>query len=338
MKKIFSKNILWVTLICSAVVISCDRDDTEEGGGPLSVNNVSPTEAAGGEVIGITGGGLKDIASIRFETQDVPATLNPSFLTNDKLLIRVPDTAFGGLQNIIFTSKDGSTASIPFTVIALPNIGQVDKNDFDEDIILNFVGNNFDDVSSVKLVATGQEAEIVSQTRQQISIKMPATTAPYTKLLFTNVSGTRETEMEFTNIGHPDHLVLFDDILHTENWSWGGDGGYHPVSTPVVMGTSSLRMPMFDAWVGLQLPLNPEVDINDYRFLSFYMYGGDKDANMLIKFNWADFQTVTVIANRWNYFKIPLQPYSVGQGLMNSFVIQNAEGGTFYLDNLVLLK
>lgn len=335
MKKIFQNKILSSILILSLGWMACDKNEDNTD---LSVSAVTPVEGSGGDVIGISGAGFTNIASITFDNQDVPASINPAFVSDNRLLVRVPDTAFGGLQNIIVTSKDGKTAQIPFTVIALPNIASVDKRDFAEDIVLNFTGNNFDDVTSVKLSATNQEAEILSQSRKTISVKMPASSAAYTKLIFTNVSGERETEFELSNIDHPDHLKLFDDVLYYDNWSWGGDGNWVPVSTPVLMGEKSLRMPMSDAWVGLQLPLNPEVDINNYRYVSFYIYGHTKDVNLLVKFNWADFQTVTVIANRWNYFKLPLQPYSVGKGPMNSFVIQNADAGLFYLDNLVFLK
>ncbi|WP_158624819.1 IPT/TIG domain-containing protein [Gynurincola endophyticus] len=338
MKKIFQPNILLAFLLLSTGWMACKQDSD----GPLTINTVTPTEGPGGEVIALTGDGLKDIASVHFDNQDVPAFVNPAFVTNNTVLLRVPDTAFGGLQKIVFTGKDGKTSSIPFSVIALPNIASADKYDFEEGTVINFTGNNFDDVHSVKLLASNQEATILSQTRKNISIQMPAASVDYTKLSFTNSSGTREPDITFTNF--PNHYIIWDEAMdNSKIYDWGWGGTYTTSTERVLIGDYSYKCDMRNNdWGAIQLVTdnNPAINISGYSFLSFYVYGGTKDINFDVKLNWFDIQTITVVANRWNYYKIPLQAAkNAGNSSVNSIVMQvRGTGELVYMDNLLFIK
>lgn len=142
-----------------------EAEPAAEASANPKADKLDPGSAKGNEVLTLTGSGLGEITSIVFDKGDVPAPFNPVYNTDKSLIFRVPDTANGGEQNIIITNKIGKQFSVPFNVIALPLVSTVSNYNFVEGTQITLSGNNLEDVSSVVLNGSSDEATIVSKIR-----------------------------------------------------------------------------------------------------------------------------------------------------------------------------
>src|SRR4051812_10291116 len=188
MKKIFfiSGAGLLNLLLATALLVSCKKDlsgSAEVDPGAMQGTSITPGEAPGGTSLTLKGSGLGAIRSIVFDKNNVPAAFTPTLNTDNVVIFRVPDTAFGGDQHIIFTNKEGRTLSMPFKVIALPTVTTAFPTDFEAGTVVTLNGNNLDDVTSVVLNGTSDAAVIVSKTRKEMVIKMPASNINRAKLV-----------------------------------------------------------------------------------------------------------------------------------------------------------
>lgn len=347
MKNIFNlKSTLLLAIAAFALLIaSCEKDtdgsaDTKPGNPTFSA--VTPVEAAGGTVITVTGSGLGDIRKIMFDKNNVPATFQPNLNTDNAILFRVPDTAFGGAQNIILTNSEGKTLSVPFKVIALPTVSEIYPIDFEPGTVVTLTGNNLGDVTKVVIDGTSNEASIVSKDRKQLVITMPATTVNRAKLRITNASGERLIDREMTYI--PNAFAIFTEgfMNGMQDWSWAGT---HDVATGVAYhGTKSFRV-IYSAggWQGASLHKDdPRVPMAQYTYITFWAKGGTADMNMQIwSENGGSQKTITIPANVWTYFKLPIVGHMetvMLERLNFQAVGPNGSNQTIYLDNILIVK
>lgn len=345
MRKIFfikSLKLVIITLLVSITILSCEKDTDGSAvskAGNMQFSSISPAEAPGGEVITLKGSGLGSIVSIVFDKNNVPATFTSTLNTDNAVLFRVPDTAFGGQQNIIFTNSAGTTLSVPFKVIALPTITAAFPTDFETGSTITITGNNLDDVTKVILEGSTDQATIVSKSRKQLVITMPATTLNRAKLRITNSSGDRVTDQEFVSVLNA--FGIFKDALGTgiDNWSWGGT--YAASNEDKITGASSLKA-AYDpggAWGGLYLHPSTPIALAGYSYITFWAKGADVDKQVDLKINWGPSKTYTIPANKWTYFKEPILPWLNGVNTITDFVFQIHDSGkTIYFDNVLLVK
>ncbi|MBL7743374.1 MAG: IPT/TIG domain-containing protein [Chitinophagaceae bacterium] len=346
MKSIIVKTLTKLSLLLltvSVILISCEKDgdgSPDMSAGAMSSGTIAPNSAAGGEVITLTGSGIGQIRSIVFDKNNVPAPFTSTLNTETNLVFRVPDTAFGGPQNIIFTNSEGKTLSVPFSVIALPNITSAFPTDFEAGTTVTIKGNNLDDVTSVVLEGTTNAATIVSKTRKQLVITMPASNVDRAKLKITNLSGERLTDMDFVNVSKA--LTVFTDQLNNgfENWGWGGT--FAASADDKITGASSLKA-AFDpggSWGGLQLGNGGSINITGYKYFGFWVKGADIDKNVQFWLNWGNQKVITVPANKWTYFRYELATQYAGVSMsINNVTFQIFEAGkTLYFDNIMFFK
>ena len=170
---------------------------------------------------------------------------------------------------------------------------------------------------------------------------MPTTTVNRAKLKITNSSGERITAQELTYI--PKAVSIFVEGWGTgfQDWSWAGT---HDISnTESYAGTKSFRV-IYSAngWQGASIHKeDPRINMSDYTYLTFWAKGGTADIKMQV---WSEQGgakvSVTVPANVWTYFKMPIQGHM--NGLMLERLNFQAEGPaaqqTIYLDNILLVK
>jgi hypothetical protein len=344
MKQLFStRNYIWA--ICALLVLaaaSCKKDSDgspDNSPGNLQSSGINPGEAPGGQVVVLKGSGLGDIRSIVFDKNNVPATFTPTLNTSTAVVFRVPDTAFGGDQNIIFTNSAGKTLSVPFKVIALPGVSSAFPTDFEAGTVVTLTGNNLDDVTKVVIEGTTSQATIVSKSRKQLVIQMPATTVNRAKLRITNSSGERLTDQEFVYVTNA--FGIFKDAFGAgiDNWSWGGT--YEAVTDDKITGTSALRA-AYDpggSWAGLSMHSNAGFSVAGYSFISFWAKGADVDKQVDLKINWGPTKTYTIPAGKWTYFREPIAGFIAANLTINDFVFQIHESGkTLYFDNILLVK
>lgn len=349
MRTIFSANtnpfrLLLLAAVFSAALFSCKKEDDgnpDSNPGNPTLGAITPGEAAGNTIVTLTGTGLGQMRSIVFDKNNVPATFQQNLNTETAIVFRVPDTAFGGQQNIIFTNSEGRTLSVPFKVIALPTVATISPIDFEQGTTVTITGNNLDDVSKVLIEGTTTEATIVSKERKKLVITMPSTTVDRVKLRITNSSGERLSDIELTNMGRA--LKLFTEGFGpgVQDWSWSNE---HVVSTDVAyMGTQSLRA-MFGAGTYGAISLRYDVNLpfSSYTYLTFWARGGTADMQMSI---WPDMasgaptRTVTIPANVWTYFKIPLSYIGAATSQrLNMQGMNPATNQTIYFDNILFVK
>ncbi len=323
-------------------ITGCQKDSDgspEVSTGGMSSGELNPGSAAGGEVVTLKGSGIGQVRSIVFDKNNVPAPFLSTLNTASDLVFRVPDTAFGGPQNVIFTNADGKTLTVPFSVIALPSVTSAFPTDFSASTEVTLNGNNLDDVTTVVLEGTTDACTIVSKTRKQMVLSMPATTADRAKLKLTNASGIRITDMEFVNVSRA--ITVFSEQLDNgfENWGWGGD--FNASTDDKITGTKCMKA-AFDpagSWGGMQLGNGGSVNITGYKYFSFWAKGADVDKNVQFWLNWGNQKVVTIPANKWTYFRYELVTNYPGVNSVNNVTFQIVEAGkTLLFDNIMFFK
>jgi len=282
--------------------------------GNMVANAVTPNTAAGGELITLSGSGLSDIRTIVFEKDNVPATFNPTLNTGEHLVFRVPDTATGGPQNIILTNSKGRTATIEFNVNALPIVNSVSNYNFTEGTEITITGFHLAEVTSVKLKTSNQEVTIVSKSKKELVVRMPAATANTSPLDITNPSGTKTTTEEFVYLDNAYQIFTEGFRNGFENASWGPA----EVTTEVAKsGTTAFKATWVKGnwWANGFASWSTGVPFStDYKYLSFWVKGGSTELVFYLTtdqkgsgYGNSDRTTpLTIPAEVWTYFKLPL--------------------------------
>lgn len=358
MKKILKSFALLQVLLFSSLLLftACEKDTDGspevKPGNPQSTG-INPGEAAGGAMLTLKGSGLGDMRSIVFEKGNVPAALISTLNTESAIVFRVPDTAFGGTQNILFTNSNGVTLSVPFNVVAMPSVTDVSNYNFSTGTEITLTGNNLDDVTSVVLDGSTTEVEVVSKSRKQLVLKFPQTTLSRAKLKITNASGTITTNQEFVSIDNA--FKIFTDSYGADfsDGSWGDPGTIS--TTEMKTGTASVfkkyakgnwhLINFANWWPGVKK--DPA-----YTYITFWVKGGSKDYTLYLTgdkraggFGNGDRSVpINVPANVWTYFKLPLSTvdlWNKGDTFNQlGFWIPgpDAQDETFYFDDVMLVK
>jgi hypothetical protein len=353
------KNILSLVsfaLILGFTISSCAEDTDgrpQIGPGTPKSAGIKPDSAAGGTVLTLTGTGLGDMRSIIFEKNNVPAGFQPTLNTGEAIIFRVPEDAAGGLQNIIFTNSAGAKLSVPFKVLAFPSVASVSNYNFTKDGEITIDGNNLDDVISVTLTGTTDKATIVSKTKKQLVVKMPASNVNSATLDIVNGTGLFKTTQEFVNLDKA--LQIFTEGYGEgfADGSWGDAGAVS--TTQFKTGVKSVgknyqkgnwHLINFTNWW-------PTVPYSaDYKYLSVWIKGASEDYSLYITTdaskagfgNFADSNKLNVKAGVWNYFKVKLSDidfWSAGKSLQQlGFRIQgpDKQDEVFYFDDVILVK
>lgn len=329
-----------------AVTWSCSEDESLSP----SAREVSPPQGASNELLTVTGKDLSNVVTIYFDKENVQAGFNPNFNTNEAILFRVPADAVPGDQNIVFINKNGTEFSIPFNVLGFANIISVSNYNFsaDEEIVLT--GKNLDDVSSVVFANTTTELDIISKTPTTVTVKFPATTLTETALDITNAAGMTRTTQLFVSRDNAFKIFTDNYAPGYQDASWGSGGVIS--TTEFKSGTASVYKD-YAAGNWHQLGFGWTNTANDnYRYLSFWVKGASVNYDLYITTSasasgFASFDAntrVTVPANVWTYFKVPVSTLGLWSTATEwnqiGWRIQGPDGHDerFYLDDVILVK
>ena len=338
------KQILQIALMLLLVTfygVSCTKDtdgSPQMDAGSMSSGTIDPAEAAGGDVITLEGVGIGQIHKIVFDKNNVPAPFTPTLNTETHLVFRVPDTAFGGPQNIVFTNSEGRTLTVPFKVLAYPGVTSAFPTDFVAGTEVTLEGNNLDDVTEVVFDGTTEAATIVSKSRKKLVIKMPASNLNRGFLKITNATGSRVTTQEFVNVSKA--ATVFSDQLDNgfQSWSWGGD--FTASTEALICGTNGMKA-AYDpggSWGGMQLG-GGAINLSGYKYFTFWVKGADIDKNVQFWLNWGNQKVITVPANKWTYFRYELATGYPGVTNVDNVTFQIFDNGkTLYFDNIMFVK
>lgn len=325
-----------------AVISSCekDRDGSPDykAGTPTAPNGIRPDSGSGGTVLTLQGSGLGQMRSIVFSTGNVPAPFQTTLNTESALVFRVPDTAFGGPQNITFTNSEGKTLVVPFRVLAYPVVTTAFPTDFVEGTRVTLTGSNLDDVTNVVIDGTTEAATIVAKTRSTLIITMPNSTVNRGKLKITNATGVRVPDIEFVNVSRA--ATVFSEQLDNgfQSWSWGG--AFDASTDDFITGTKSMKAAYDPAgtWGGMQLG-GGAIALAGYKYFTFWVKGADTDKNVQFWLNWGNQKVITIPANKWTYFRYDLATAYPGVTNVDNVTFQiHDEGKTVYFDNIMFVK
>jgi hypothetical protein len=345
MLKIFlNKALVLFALAVSLVFIisSCKKDSDGSpdynAGTPTAANGIKPDSGSGGTVLTLTGSGLGQMRSVVFSTGNVPAPFQSTLNTETNFVFRVPDTAFGGPQNITFTNSEGKTLVVPFRVLAYPVVSSAFPTDFEEGTLVTLKGSNLDDVSKVVIDGTTETATIISKTRSQMVIAMPLSAVNRGKLRITNVTGVRVPDIEFVNVKKA--TTVFSDQLDNgfQNWGWGGS--YDAAADALITGAKGLKA-AFDpsgTWGGMQFG-GGAISLAGHKYFTFWAKGADIDKNVQFWLNWGNQKIITIPANKWTYFRYELATAYPGVTNVDNVTFQIHDAGkTIYFDNIMFVK
>jgi hypothetical protein len=361
MKKIIKSNIVILSLLAlvSAFAFSSCKDSDGspdiKPGTPV-LTSITPESAGGGELVTVVGTGLGDLVSIVFEKESVHATVVSTLNTETCIMFRVPSIAEGGSQNVTFTNSKGKTMVATLNVLAYPTVDAVSNYDYTEGSTITLTGNNFHTVTDVTLTGTEDHCTVVSKTKTQMVLSMPATTATRTTLDITNLTGLRVTSQEFVCVTNA--FIMFADDWGpgafnggVQSWSYSVNS-VGPSSDEYMTGTKSLCV-SYQAGGGLSLFLGSDTWGDGHWFTDFYtptyltfwaksvgnpvdLYCRDDSPPWSGSFPTGS-KTVTVPADVWTYFKIPMATIPGPFGRFN--IINNATADrTVYFDDLLFVE
>ncbi len=342
MKKIINRNIALLSLLLAVMafaISSCVKDSNGapdvKPGTPV-LESITPTSGQGGAMVTLKGTGLGDMVSIVFDKGSVPAYLMSTLNTENAILFRVPGDAAGGNQNIIFTNSQGKTLSVPFNVLAYPQLTSVSNYNFVAGSTITITGTNLNDVSSVKLTGTSDAATIVTKEKKKLVFTMPATSAKRATLDVVNVTG--KTTSTFEMICLTNAFICYADAWGAGAYnsgvqSWSYSCAVSETSDQAMTGTKSLKV-AYDAGGGLSMflgsdwgsPMKVFTDWITPAYFSFWAKGDGKAANIRIitdsppwdgTYSGAGTITLAVPADVWTYFKVPASTWTGKYGRLN---------------------
>lgn len=338
---------------CFFLIFSCKKDSNDS---IPNVNNLKldPDSATANTLLTLTGSDLGGIYKIYFEKDSVPVSFNPNFNTNNALLFRVPDTASGGEQNIVFVKSNGLSFKVPFKVIATATISAVSNYDFIPGDTILLTGNNLDDVSSVVISGTSDQAKIINQDKKTLQIIMPNTQSAMASLDITNASGVFTTSQQFANINNA--YTLFTD--NYENGMTNNSWGVASISSDVYKtGKSSFKAIYGKGGWNANGLANwssgiPNLQSAGYKYMTFWIKGASEDYQLYLTastkaagYGNADkTTTIKVSAGVWNYFKLSLDDLKLWSTGNNCNAIgwwiegPNDQDETFYFDDIMFVK
>ncbi|WP_027302771.1 IPT/TIG domain-containing protein [Rudanella lutea] len=350
-----------LTLLAGFGLSSCEKDTDGrpqiQPGNPVATK-IMPDSAASGAVVTLTGSGLGDIRTIVFEKLSVPAGFQPTLNTAETLIFRVPTEAAGGVQNITFTNSAGKSVSIPFRVLAYPSVTDVSDYNFSKGKTITITGNNFDDVTAVAFADSvkgiSDPATVVSKTKKQLVIQMPASTLTRGTLSITNGTGRIRTRQEFVNVDRA--YQVFTDTYGTgfQDGSWGDAGTVNTkefrngtASASKTYQKGNWHLIAFANWSASAISYS-----NEYTYVTGWIKGASADYSLYLttdasKAGFGEFveaNRIDVKANTWTYFKLKLSDMDFwlpGKTLKQlGFRIKgpDKQDETFYFDDIMLVK
>lgn len=348
-----------LTLSIGLATVSCQKDtdgSPQIGPGNPVATKIMPDSAAGGAAVTLTGTGLGDIRSIVFEKQNVPANFQSTLNTDGAIIFRIPAEASGGKQNVIFTNSAGQKVSIPFKVLAYPTVSSVSDYIFTKGTVITLTGNNMDDVNTVAVADSvkgiSDAATIVSKSKTQLVVQMPASSLNRGTLAITNGTGRIRTKQEFINMDKAFKIFTDEYGAGYQDASWGDAGAISTkeakdgkASATKTYQKGNWHLINFANWTGVSYSA-------DYTYLTGWIKGASADYSLYVttdagKGGFGDFNEanrIDVKAGTWTYFKIKLSDMDFwlpGKTLKQvGFRIKgpDKQDEAFYFDDILLVK
>lgn len=333
--------LLPMFLIAAVMMVSCrkDTDGTPQyKASSTMTGTLDSLQGSARTTVTLSGSGLGKMLSIVFTKDSINAPFLATLNTENALVFQVPDEAAGGDQKIKFTNVDGVTLEVDFKVIALPAVNSLSTNEAAAGDQVTIKGNNFNDVTSVQVASTGEEITVVSKTKTQMVVQMPATDAERVAFKMTNASGVSVSQLDVVNVNKA--LTVYSDQYDNnfQNWGWGGD--YNGANTADKISGANSMIAAFDpngTWGGLQIG-NGNLNVSGKKYFSFWIKGADTDKELQVTLNWGAWKRITIPANKWTHFEYTLNTdfSSTNLNKIETVIFQIVDAGkTVLFDNVM---
>lgn len=303
----------------TAVLWSCEnefkKEDTEPNTAPPQITSVSEaredvavTQGVLGATYIIRGQNLSSLVSVHFN--GVQSGFNPALLTDQIAFVRVPEEApYVDQPNIMRIETLGGVVEYDFSLLTIEGFTEETVNGVK---VVNIMGGDFTDVSSVTFVSGSEEmgnlqerpAEIVSVSQTQVTAEVPSGVTQ----AFIYVQTSRGAIAQSESYGFT-YSIYIDEL--NADWSTGEWGGTHDLaSTEVALGQFSVKS-VREGWAGLTFwPDNADVNFSDYQSISVQIYGVGDIVSVNLALN--DFESLVTLQlepGEWKKFVIPLSDF-----------------------------
>ena len=227
------------------------------------------TKAYMGEIICLLGDNLAGVKEVWFN--DRQAILNTSFITDNTLIVAVPDEMPDDATNKIYlVDKKGSKTDVDFQVLPpVPVVNSMSNEWAKEGEVVTLYGKYMFDDANIPLTVSFAGAEVANKditftSANEISFKVPAGAQPgYINV--NTVSGSGRSKFQYMDSRN----MLFDwdgnyGEAHASGWGWRG-GVIHAPGTDawdaldgnyLYFGGATLGPGVWDAWVEDQFCFN----------------------------------------------------------------------------------
>ena len=334
---------------------SCNDDETYP---QPSIKNVRTTAEDApittgnfGDWISIQGSGFSSTTEVWFNS--VSAQFNPTFVTDNNIVIAVPSDFPEEINDKIKVVTKGGSSEFDFKVIVPAPIVYAISNEFPASgETVEISGDVFYNVQSV-VFPGGGEGEIVTYNPTMIQVVVPSGTTSG-KLTINAAAGSSESPFELMN--KTGMICDYDALNKFEDWGKETvivDASTNPSDPPVVDGNyikmqSSIDVGPDSWWVdqtatphsGIVMPDHPDNDPAENYALKFeyFSVGNFNGGHIQVQFSWgpdywfepykdADGNAGDFVSTNWRTAVIPLNEFG---GIVKY-------GDLKYMDFLLLL-
>jgi hypothetical protein len=200
MKSIFKYSLLlFMAIAMAGVFVSCDDDDDASGGGEPSISYVRITDPASSDSLLVSAGQGQMVVFVgqnlggvrQLWVNDQRAQLNPSFITDNMIITRVPSDIPLEISNkvkLIFGG--GKELLYDFAVdISAPSIDRMKSEFVNTGDVATIYGNYFYEPITVTFTG-GVEGEIITREDLLLEVKVPEGAQPGPITITTNFGST----------------------------------------------------------------------------------------------------------------------------------------------------
>lgn len=318
------KNTFWVFLIIISVFSfsSCENEFSNDD--PYASTRkkmpviTSVSEAR--EDVAVTQGVLEGVYIIRGENlasmvsihfNGYLAGFNPALLTDKIAFVKIPkEVPYVDQANKMVIETLGGVVEYDFSLLT---IEEFTEGTVDGKKVVNLIGGDFTDTSSVTFVSgteedgnlVEKEANILSISQTQVTVEVPSGITQAFIYLATSRGAVAQSE------SYGFSYSIYIDGLNAD-WSLGGWGGSQDAaSTEVKLGEYSIKS-VREGWAGLTfMPDNANIVYKDYKSISVQIYGVGSIVSVTLALN--DFSSekieLTLIPGQWKKFVIPLSSF-----------------------------
>lgn len=339
MKKRPSYFIFAIPAILFAVLLSSCKKDEVEPNLPPEIHDVyyltdrlEPLELANyAEWILIRGANLKTTREVIFNT--VRAADSLIYADDTSVTVKIPTVLPDPANNPVTVTTQYGSVTYNFKILQpAPLFTDFSPIAGDAGDVVTLSGNYFDGVERVMF--GDQAAEIVSSTKTELKVKVPAG-FQFGPITIETPSGSVTSEKVFGF-----QYLLFGDALASGWWS-GPWGGSHVLNTEKVRrGTSSIKYEATGTWGGAKWGKNaPDLNLNGFSGFKVSLLGGTGTTGKKVKIYLNSLSDkgyeILLKENEWQDFQIPLTNLG-NPATLNTVTLQEFSGhmSDFYIDDV----